>query len=181
MTTYDLAEVRSFTSSLDARMNRCDNGEGMECANIDQAMTQYAKICCEFASALRAWGRAIFSGNAAFDPQVERHWLDEAARLRTRAVATLAHGRKAEDECYVLDGGAALRASLWELEQLLSKWVAPKLSVGPSARQGQPPGGTATEEARLRVASLPPPLPVVSRASTSAPHSPGAIAHRNSL
>jgi len=35
MTTFDLADVRRFTADLDARMDQCDTGEGMECANLD--------------------------------------------------------------------------------------------------------------------------------------------------
>ena len=34
MTTFDLAEVRGFAADLDARLNRCDNGEGMELSLI---------------------------------------------------------------------------------------------------------------------------------------------------
>lgn len=35
MTTFDLADVRRFTADLDARLDQCDNGEGMECTNFD--------------------------------------------------------------------------------------------------------------------------------------------------
>ena len=48
MTTFDLAEVRGFTADLDARMNQCDNGEGLECANLDGTLRHYAVLCCEF-------------------------------------------------------------------------------------------------------------------------------------
>ena len=70
MTTFDLADVRRFTADLDARMDQCDNGEGMECANLDGTLRQYAVLCCEFCEQVRLWGRAIFYGLAAFDPEV---------------------------------------------------------------------------------------------------------------
>jgi hypothetical protein len=81
MTTFDLSEVRDFAANLGARMDRCDNGEGMECANLDGTLRQYAILCCEFCEHVRQWGRAIFTGQAAFDPEVERTWLDEGIRL----------------------------------------------------------------------------------------------------
>ena len=77
MTTFDLAEVRNFTADLDARMNQCDNGEGMQCANLDGTLHYYAVLCCSFCVQVRHWGRAIFYGQAAFDPEVEKLWLHE--------------------------------------------------------------------------------------------------------
>jgi hypothetical protein len=158
MTTFDLAEVRGFAADLDARMNRCDNGEGMECANLDDTLRHYATLCCEFREGVRQWGRAVFAGRVAFDPEVERVWLDEGCRLYSRAVETLAYGQKAEAEgpCYLLDGQAVLQAALWDLYQLLEGWVTPKLAVGPSARQGLALTPAAAEEARRRIDSLPP-------------------------
>lgn len=58
MPTFDLAEVRSFAADLGARMERCENGEGMECAHLDGALRQYAVLCCEFCERVREWGRA---------------------------------------------------------------------------------------------------------------------------
>ena len=62
MTTFDLAEVRAFTADLDARMNRCDNGEGMECANLDGTLRHYAELCCQFSERVRQWGRRSSTG-----------------------------------------------------------------------------------------------------------------------
>src|SRR5436189_5417802 len=85
MTTFDLAEVRGFAADLEARMDRCDNGEGTECANLDGTLRHYAVLCCEFCEQCREWGRAIFAGQSAFDPEVERLWIDEGVRLYGRA------------------------------------------------------------------------------------------------
>lgn len=81
MPTFDLAEARGFAAELTARMDRCDNGEGMYCANLDSSLAQYANICVEFCEGARQWGRAIFAGHAAFAPEVERLWLDQGNRL----------------------------------------------------------------------------------------------------
>ena len=56
MMTFDLAEVRGFAADLDARMCHCDNGEGLECASLDDALRHYATLCCEFRENVREWG-----------------------------------------------------------------------------------------------------------------------------
>jgi len=154
MTTFDLAEVRGFAADLDTRMNRCDNGEGMECSNLDDTLRHYATLCCEFRESVREWGRSVFAGRVAFDPAVERVWLDQGFRLYSRAVEMLSYGQKAEGPCYVLDGQAVLQSALWSLSQLLGGWVTPKLAVGPSARQRLALAPTAAEEVRRRINSL---------------------------
>jgi hypothetical protein len=158
MTTFDLAEVRTFAASLDARMERCDNGEGMECATLDATLRHYAALCCEFREGVRQWGRAVFAGRVAFDPEVERVLRSEGWRLCDRAVELLVSGDRAEVPCYVLDGQVILRSALWDLYHLLNGWVTPKLSVGPAARQAATLASdpAAIAEARARIASLPP-------------------------
>lgn len=156
MTTYDLAEVRFFTADVDARMNRCDNGEGMECANLDGTLRQYAILCCEFHEQVRRWGRAIFYGQAAFDPAVENLWLSEGQELFRRASQLWDHGQEMEGECFVLESGAALGSALWRLERLLNAWVTPRPAVAPLARYGIPMTPAAKEEAQKRIAALPP-------------------------
>lgn len=156
MTTFDLVEVRNFAADLDARMVRCDNGEGMECASLDDALRHYATLCCHFREGVRQWGRAVFAGRVAFDPEVESVWLNEGKQLYARAVEMLAYGQNAEVPCYILDGQAVLRSALWDLAQLLGGWVTPKLAVGPSARHRVAHPPAALEEARERIAALPP-------------------------
>ncbi|MCI0680873.1 MAG: hypothetical protein L0Y71_02115 [Gemmataceae bacterium] len=156
MTTFDLAEVRGFAAELGARMDRCDNGEGLECAQIDGTLRHYAVLCCQFCEQVRLWGRAIFSGQAAFDPKVEQVWLDEGMRLLQRASELWAYGQEREGDCFVLEAGASLGAALWRLERLLTGWVTPKLAVGPLARQGAALTPTGAEEVRKRIEALPP-------------------------
>ena len=132
MTTFDLADVRRFTADLDARMDQCDDGEGMECANLDGTLWHYAALCCEFCERVRQWGRAIFYGQAAFDPEVEKLWLDEGMELFRRASGLWAYGQEMKGECFVLQNGAALGSSLWRLERLLSAWVTPKRTSRPA-------------------------------------------------
>jgi hypothetical protein len=156
MTTFDLAEVRDFTADIDARMDRCDNGEEMECTTEDIALRRYAEFCCELRDGLRRWGQAVFSGRVAFDPEVERDLLDAARRLYSRALDAYTRGRQSEAPCYTLENLDTLAAALWDLDRLLKGWVTPQLAVGPAAKRWQYPDQAATEAERQRVASLPP-------------------------
>ena len=156
MTTFDLADVRRFTADLDTRMDQCDNGEGMECANLDGTLRHYAVLCCEFYEQVRQWGRAIFYGQAAFDPEVETLWLDGGIELYRRASDLWAHGQEMQGECFVLQNGAALGSALWRLERLLSNWVTPKPAIAPLARHGVALTPAAKEEVQKRVDALPP-------------------------
>jgi hypothetical protein len=156
MTTFDLAEVRRFTADLDARMTACDNGEGMHCANLDDTLRHYAVLCCQFTEKVREWGRAIFYGQAAFDPAVEEHWHVEGSELLQRASELWAYGQDMHGECFVLEHGAPLGAALWRLERLLTSWVTPKRAVAPLARHGMPLTDAAKDEAQKRLEALPP-------------------------
>lgn len=156
MTTFDLADVRRFTAEIGTRLDRCDNGEGMECANLDATLRHYAALCCEFRDGVRAWGRSVFAGRLAFDAETDRTWHDEGARLYARAAEFLADGKHAEGGCYVLNGQTALRSALWGLHQLLTPWVTPKLAVGPAARQGSTLTGEVLGAAQEESAGLPP-------------------------
>ncbi len=156
MPTFDLAEVRGFAADLDARMNKCDNGEGMECANLDGTLQHYAVLCCEFCDRVRQWCRAIFAGAAAFDPEVERIWLDEGIRLYRRASELWAYGQESEGICFVLEGGATLGSALWRLERLLLGWVTPKQAVAPLSRLGVAQNPADVDEAQKRIDSLAP-------------------------
>ncbi len=135
MTTFDLVETRSFFADLESRMDRCDNGEGMECANLDESLTHYAEICCEFYTRMREWGHAVFIGKVAYDPAVEKTWIDEGRKLYLRARNMAMDGKKAETPCYILYGQPSLEASLWHFEQMLTHWVSPRLAISPGARQ----------------------------------------------
>jgi len=156
MTTFDLADVRRFTADLDARMDQCDNGEGMECANLDGTLRHFAGLCHEFYERVRQWGQAIFYGKAAFDPEVEKLWLNEGTELFRRASDLWAYGKENQGECFVLQNGAALGSALWQLERLLTGWVPPKLAVAPLARQGAALTLAGREEVQKRVDALPP-------------------------
>ncbi len=136
MKTFDFAEVRGFAAALDARLDRCDNGEGIQFANMDATLRLYAGLCCEYCEEVRDWGRAIFYGRAAFDPEVERIWRDEGLRLYRRASELWNNGRESNGTSFVLEGGAALGSALLQLHQLLAEWVTPKLAAAPLARQG---------------------------------------------
>jgi hypothetical protein len=156
MTTFDLADVRRFTADLDARMDQCDNGEGMECANLDGTLRLYAALCCEFREQIRRWSSAVFAGQVAFDPEVERTLLDKGYRLLERASDLWSYGQARQGDCFELEAGAPLGSAIWRLERSLDNWVTPKLAVAPLARLGVALTPEATEEARRRIAALPP-------------------------
>lgn len=155
MTTFDLAEVRDFAAVLTARLDHCDNGEGMECATLDAALQHYAQLCCEFRGQVREWGRAVFTGRVAFDPGVDAVFRAEAGKLYARAFELAEYGRRAEVPCYVLDGRAALHAALWDLHRLLNPWVTPGRAVGVGARH-EPVTPAEVAEGRRRLDALPP-------------------------
>lgn len=156
MQAFRLDEVHSFTTSLTAQMDRCDCGEGTECATLDAALTRYAGICCEFREAVRQWGRAVFSGRAEFDPSIESFWIKEGFRLYRRAMEMWRSGQKTEVSCFILEGKTLLQAALWDLHRLLSGWVTPRPAVGPSARQQLDLEPATVEQIRRQVAALPP-------------------------
>jgi hypothetical protein len=156
MATFDLADVRRYTDALDARMDQCDNGEGMECANLDGTLRHYAVLCCEFCEQVRRWGLAIFYRQASFDPEVEKLWFDEGMALYRRASGLWEYGQEREGECFVLDNGASLGSALWRLERLLFSWVTPKPAIAPLAQHGIVLTQSAKEEAHKLIAALPP-------------------------
>jgi hypothetical protein len=157
MTTCNLAEVRAFTADVDARMDQCDNGEGVYWATIDATLKLYAQLCCEFTEGVRHWGREIFAGRLAFDPEVETVWRHKGEALRRRAENWLALGRlDGVQPCYELENLNALEAALGRLQILLDEWLTPKRALGPGARQGSPLSPAALEEARWRLDALPP-------------------------
>ncbi len=153
MTTFDLAEVRSFTDGLNARRERCDHAEGTECANLDDTLKNYARLCHDFCAAAREWGRAVFYGKAAFDPQVESLWLTFGRDLQQRASNLWAYGEEMEGVCFILENGALLGATLWQLERLLTNWVTPQRAVAPVARHGLP--SESADAARRHLDALP--------------------------
>jgi GNAT superfamily N-acetyltransferase len=107
--------------------------------------------------AVRQWGRAVFKGQVAFDPEVERVWLESGIQLYKRSIELLSYGTTAEEPCYTLDGKAVLQSALWKMAQMLSGWVTPKLAVGPSARVGGEREASRAEidDVRRRIAALP--------------------------
>lgn len=156
MMTFDLAEVRGFVADLDTRMTRCQNGEGMECATLDAALRHHAALCREFSDEVRRWGREVFAGRVAFDPEVERVWLTEGRRLYARVMDMYAHAPRAETSCQILEGQAILAPVLLGLDRLIKGWVTPRLAVGPSARRRLTLEPSVAEEAHRRIESLPP-------------------------
>jgi hypothetical protein len=152
--TFDVEDVRKLATEMTSRLDACDNGEGMECATLDQSLGHYARTCCDFLKNVREWGRNVFAGNLASDPQVEREWLDDGRQLYDRALGMWQRAARAEAPCDDLPGHRALQASLWQLHRLLTEWVSPKLSVGPAARNPLSPEVVA--EAERRIAELQP-------------------------
>lgn len=156
MTTFDLAEVREFTAAIDARLKRCDNGEGMACATLDDSLRFHASVCREFWTAVRAWHRAVFGGHVKFDLGVERVVLAEGKRLIALGTAKAAHAAIRESDCYKLDGRTLLQSALWDLSRLMDGWITPALSVSPGPRVRLHRTPEQLEAIRLRLAAMPP-------------------------
>jgi hypothetical protein len=170
MTTFDLVDAHNFAAHLDAGMDRCDD-EGMERLKLDVALQHYTDLCCEFTKNVREWGREVFSGRVAFDPEVERLFKERGQRLYSRALKMWNYSLQlAARLSPPFNSHVTLNEALLDLGRLLNGWVTPNLAVGPSAKRWRYPEQAATEEERRRVASLPP-LPADGR-----PDNPGSRA-----
>lgn len=156
MTTFELARVQNFIAGLEERMAACENGEGMQCATLDAALSYHAKVCCDFIAEVKQWGQAVFAGRETFNPEVETQLKDAGMRLYLRANVLLAHAHVAEGPCYLLVGQPRLQNALSELYRLLSGWVTPSLAIAPSARRTKPLGNDKVTLMRERLAALRP-------------------------
>jgi hypothetical protein len=103
--------------------------------SLDQTLRSCAELCYEFENEIRAWSQAVFSGQIAFDPEVESVLRNEGTSLLSRALYMMADSRKSDVPCYVLEGNAALAAATFDLSGLLCNWVSPRLSVRPFHRR----------------------------------------------
>jgi len=137
MTTFDLAEVSKFDADLKARRDDCDHGEGNACATIEDALLHYAKICSDYVAETKAWGQAVFTGQAAFDPAVESLLRSTGAVLVNCATDLLLHSRFAQKDCAVCEeseSGRNLKAALYEINKLVEHWVTPSRGIGLSLK-----------------------------------------------
>jgi hypothetical protein len=166
VTTYNAGDVRRFVSNLNDQFCQCQNGEGMECATLDNQLIHLSLLCHDFIGGIRNWGRDIFARRAEYDSSVEEEWLVGGRQLLRSAQRAWGDAGAVEVECYVLEGQELLVSAIFEMEQLLNHWVSPKPSVGPSARLGSNLSQSVVDEARRRIESLPL-LPAEWRANSS--------------
>jgi hypothetical protein len=151
----DLAEVRSFTSTIARRMAACDNGEGVECATLDSLVATYAELCLSYLDELRHWHLEVFSGRVAFDPETERLWKATGEALYRRAAEVQAYGSQAAQPCFVIEAQPWLEAWLSLLDCRLKKWMTPRLAVGPSVRIRIEDDSAAYDRVKEIIAALP--------------------------
>jgi hypothetical protein len=153
LATFDLSAVRRFTVNLEEQMRRCNNGEGMECARIDEAILCHVKLCEELGQVVNAWARAVFKGQIAFDPQVEVLLKEQMRELTNQVKEIAACGREWNGRCYELQELNALHFHFADLSYLLEHWVTPQLAVSPAPRVRLPEAVKA--QALERLARLP--------------------------
>ncbi|HVX85503.1 MAG TPA: hypothetical protein VH253_12035 [Phycisphaerae bacterium] len=151
-----LKEVHEFTASLNRKIEKCENGEGLECATLDAALSHYAGICCEYMTGVREWARAIFSDKQKFDGSVEEVWKREGRSLYTFGLEIAQYSEQAGVDCYDLPGQCRLKAALADIDRLLRNWVIPAPSIAPAARIGLPGDVIDAEKIGSRLDSLPP-------------------------
>lgn len=133
MTTFDLANVREFTTGVDL-LNECDNGEGMECANFDFLLGHSAECCNVFVETVRRWGREVFAGRVAYDAEVENLFKQRGHNLHAEALGLLDKAHGIEISCFEFDHQPDLQIAVLSLDEFLRGWVTPRLAVSPSAR-----------------------------------------------
>src|SRR5206468_2270121 len=136
--TLDLPAVRHFTEGLDERLRRCDNGEGMLCSTLDASINYYVQLCGELREYINQWARAVFTGEAAFDPEVETLLKGRVQDLLRRAKGIAARGRAMDGYCYMLQGLNMLHCYIADFDYLLTNWVSPRLAVSPAPRVKMP-------------------------------------------
>ena len=90
--TLDISAVRRFTDDLNDRLRQCDNGEGMFCSNLSATINYYVQLCGELRAYVNQWARAIFTGQTAFDQDVEDLLKEEGRRLLHRSKQVAAQG-----------------------------------------------------------------------------------------
>ena len=156
MTTFDLAEVSGYAAELEARRVRCDNGEGLECVNLDAELLHYTLLCQDFLASCHDWYRGVFSGRLRCEPAVERVWRESGRRLLDASRAKLRRAEASESDCYVVYGRPRFAEVTGELDCFVSNWVTPRLAVSPSARQKLDLSDAELAEVRRRLDAMPP-------------------------
>ncbi len=151
--TLDLHTVLRFAGDLNARLQRCENGEGIECSSLDARINYYVQLCSELREYVNQWARAVFTGRIPFDPEVDKLLNEESKRLLHRAADTAARGRAMNGLCFVLQGLDALHYHLADFHFLLENWVSPRLAVSPAPRVKLP--DAAKQQIRERLDKLP--------------------------
>ena len=131
----DAEGVRRFAAILNADLDHCDNGEGMECASLEASLGRYACLCSMLSEHIKRWGQEVFTGHTSYQQSVDEAWFEAGVALNNRAVEMLERAQLMEIVCYDLAAADKLRSALFGLYQLLDGWVSPHLSIGPSARQ----------------------------------------------
>ena len=155
MTIVDYNQVREYSEGIIAKLDSCENRDGIECAAIDSTMKNCAKYYCEFLGKLGEWGRDIFYGRVAYDAAAEAFWKAQLVHFVERAETLLNHGIEAEDDCNFLEGRNSLAWAVYRLQYVMNYWVTPKIAVGPSARQKPFSDAKLVEQIRNRVNGLP--------------------------
>ncbi len=156
MTTFDLVEVQNFVADLDARMNHGQNGEGSVRVALDAIFRDHASLCHEFTEQVRSWRLAVFSGRTEFNHEVESVLLAEGTRLAVRSEDLRAREREVGLAEPISEVHGEFQAAVDRMNQLMDRWVRPRLSVGPGPRHWQHVTPQMIEEARRRVEALPP-------------------------
>lgn len=156
MTTFASEKVRAFAAETEARQTRCDNGEGNECMTLDGRMREYAALCRETVRMLKDWGWAVFTGVTPPDPVVDAQILATARKLHHASLRTIQVGKKAADECYMMEGLEDLQKEIRSLGHLLNAWVTPAAATAATSRRAAslPPDQVA--EAAGKAEKLPP-------------------------
>lgn len=119
MKTLDLTETRGYVADIFTRLNRCDNGEGMGCATLEESLSLYASECDWFCETVRQQLGSLLVGSTEAGLKSARLWIDEGRSLHVRAKNRLAVGTTMINVCYPFSGEAKLGAALTRLEEVL--------------------------------------------------------------
>lgn len=156
LATYDRESVRAFAIDLTHRMERCDNGEGTQCATLEDILRLHADLCYKYHADVRAWAREVFTGRIPFDTETDQLFRAAGERLYNRSVSLYEDARTFEQPCCMTGTQATLSDAIWRLHPIVTDWTSPLLAVGPSARYGLTESPAVLAAIRERLDALPP-------------------------
>ena len=155
-TELDSTNISEFVAILNERMSRCDNGEGMECANMDFLLNRYSEIGGSYLCMVRKWSVCVFSGSEEYDSRSDQALRTLGSNIYSKIYQVFVSAQQMEFPCYEFANLNKIRSVLFELQRLLDPWMPPSRAVSPAARRTAELTTEEVIEAQKKLAELKP-------------------------